>query len=81
VRKLGFDISPSLMTSRPMSACRLTHWSIAFLTSAPSSFSSKGWAATFALISLSRSGGRGRLPTCEVRIRSVLVFMALPPGT
>src|SRR5215510_3638432 len=37
------------MTSRPMSACRLTHWSIAFLTSAPSSFSSKGWAATFYL--------------------------------
>jgi len=68
VRKLGFDISPSLMTSRPISACRLTHWSMAFLISASSSFSPYGWPATLALISLSRSGGRDRLPTCVVRI-------------
>src|SRR5215467_5885199 len=64
--------------SMPASACFLTTSAIALLTRLAYSSASNGAPCSFARINASRSGGRGKLPTCVVSIRCVLVFVDRP---
>ena len=65
--------------SMPSSACRRTTSATAWRTRASKAAASYGWPLARAAIMSKRSGGRARLPTWVVRIRSVLSFMPSPP--
>ena len=74
-RKLDLLCSPSETTSMPAAACCCTTSLTASRDWRANSAWSYAWPATLARM-ISRSGcGRARLPTCVVRIRSVLCFM------
>src|SRR5215470_15412291 len=75
--KPGLPISPSSMTSTPSSVCLRTMSPTARLTRAANASGSYGPPVALAWMSSSRSAGRGRLPACVVRIRSVLCFIRL----
>src|SRR5262249_14585965 len=64
------------MMSMPSSICLRTTSLTAARSFAACAFSSTGFRCSFACTMSSRSGGRGRLPTWVVRIRSLLRFMA-----
>jgi len=72
-------ISPSATMSIPASACRRTVSATALLTRAASAVSSIASPRCFCRIIARRSSGRGRLPTCVVRMRLVLRFMVSSP--
>src|SRR5215472_13187206 len=70
-------ISPSARMSIPAVACFRTASSTALLTRPAKPVASNGWPCSFAWIISNRSGGRGRLPTWVVNIRSVRRFISL----
>src|SRR6516162_3721197 len=70
-------ISPSARMSIPAAACFRTTSSTALLTRPARPAALNGWPCSFAWIISNRSGGRGRLPTWVVNIRSVLCFISL----
>src|SRR3989442_12753533 len=65
--------------STPAAACLRTTSSTAERMRAPSSARSTGTPSSLAYIMRTRSSGRGRLPVCVVRKRSVLRFMDCLP--
>src|SRR5437763_2393893 len=65
--------------SMPASVWRRTVSATALLTRAAKAAGSTVCPCILAIIVCRRSSGRGRLPTCVVRMRSVLRFMALLP--
>src|SRR5689334_16423402 len=66
------------MRSMPAFACFCTTSATADRTRAASAGGSTGIPSSFAYMILMRSSGRGRLPVCVVRNRSVLWTMRLP---
>src|SRR6516162_11039137 len=69
-------ISPSATTSMPQSACCFTVSATALLMRLANAAVSNGSPRSFAWIISNKSGGRGRLPTWVLRIRSVLCFIS-----
>jgi hypothetical protein len=71
--------SPSLTISIPHSTCWRTTSATALCTCAANVFWSKGWLFCRARIISWMSTGRGMLPTCVVRILSLLRFIVSLP--
>src|SRR5690606_11902348 len=72
--RIGLPNSPSLGMSTPASDCAFTTSATEDRRSSPSACSS--WGPDGGLDHASRkASGRGRLPACVVRIRSVLLLM------
>src|ERR1044072_9476640 len=68
------------MTSMPASACFLTMSTTAQHTRSPSACGSTGTPLSLAYLIWMRSSGRGRLPVCVVRKRSVERGTMRPPA-
>src|SRR5579863_542720 len=64
----------------PMATCRATISATACFTCASNSARSYGSSRSFLISSSTSACGRGRLPTCVVRMRSVLSFIIRPPS-
>jgi hypothetical protein len=65
--------------SMPASVWRRTVSATALLTRAAKAVSSTASPCAFFRISAASSSGRGRLPTCVVRMRSILRFIMFLP--